>query len=105
MVGRFAALQRIEAVGLGDKRHRLRKMPNVGCGILRTSSLEGEEEEKWDSNFFCLWSLLHALVHPVLAAKLIFTLHSLHPVSLLFGKSSMAPSGLQSEVQVSLLVI
>ena len=60
---------------------------------------------KVGQQFFCLWSLLHALVHPVLAAKLIFTLHSLHPVSLLFGKSSMAPSGLQSEVQVSLLVI
>lgn len=67
MVGRFAALQRIEAVGLGDKRHRLRKMPNVGCGILRTSSLEGEEEEEWDSSFFasglyCMpWCILYLL--------------------------------------------
>lgn len=54
--------------------------------------------KKVGQQYFCFWSLLPALVHPVLAAKLIFTLHDSHPVSFLFGKSGMAPSGLQSEV-------
>lgn len=44
--------------------------------------------------FFCLWSLLPALVNPVLAAKLISTLYNSHVVSFLFGKSSMPPAGL-----------
>ena len=59
---------------------------------------------KVGQQFFCLWSLLPALVHPVLAAKLIFILHSSRPVSFLFGKSSMASSGLQGEVQISLVI-
>jgi len=59
---------------------------------------------KVGQQFFCLWSLLPALVHPILAAKLIFILHSLRPVSFLFGKSSMASSGLQGEVQISLVI-
>lgn len=64
----------------------------------------GRRREKVGQQFFCLWSLLPALVHPILAAKLIFILHSLRPVSFLFGKTSMASSGLQGEIQVSLVI-
>lgn len=102
VVGKLAALQRVEVMGLGCTEREsclelVWHLQNVVFGRRRG--------KKVGQQFFCLPCLLPALMHLVLAAKLIFILHSSCPVSFLFGKSSMAPSGLQDYVQVSLLVI